>query len=88
MLHHNLEKYEENNRRVKELITFYENLIGDQFILFDCIENNETLVGLETLCLELDSPDITLPVEVYQKLIDACKFLGVSPDYWQDILHE
>jgi len=73
---------------MKELIKYYEQLINEEFILNDCIEHNEIHVGLETLCLELDSPDIILPKDIYQKLMSLCKFLDISEYYWKDIDYE
>ena len=55
----------------------------------ELIEHNETCVAFETLSVVISEDfELTLPNDVYSKLVCVCQFFHVSSDYWQDIKRE
>jgi hypothetical protein len=53
------------------------------------VEHNEACIAFEDISdIIKDDLELTLPNDIYNKLVEVCKFFRVSPTYWQDILHE
>ena len=95
-----LEKINSYNAVVYEIIDYFSKTVPDDHHwgvpdeehwngFRDFVKCNEAGVMLEMLCENIkDDLEISIPNDIYNKLVDVRKYFGVSPEYWQDILHE
>jgi hypothetical protein len=87
-----LEKINNYNGIVYTILDYLNTIIPDKE-RWDgykmSVKCGEGGVMLEIMCENIkDDFELIIPDEIYDKLVEVCNFFGVSPSYWQDILHE
>jgi len=55
----------------------------------DYIRCGEAEITIEIICTNItDDLELTLPKEIYDKIVEVCNFFNVSQEYWQNIKFE